>query len=260
VTDERALVPGIARHLGLAEIANDWSGVDPVLPLLDRMRADGAIAIIKLDGERTGPDDGGQYTILASGGPLKGEFLRADTVTLEEGLARVIVGYARKCWQFEAPDVGSTIVERTMGPDDILFGTGGPSAPTSWDESIMRTVADHLVQQMTRALGQPLQLVDDDGVYMDDGFSVDFRTADEAASALTLRFRGTIGGEMMQGAFTVTAWLFFYLENTRLHLEVPGENLWMSYVETEQGGIWQSQGWEYGEHGENDAFERFDEE
>lgn len=102
VANERALMPAVARHLGLAEIAEDWSGVDAVLPLLERMRADGAMAFIKLDGGRTGPADGGQYTILVSGGPLNGEFLRADTETLEDGLARVIVGYARKCWQSRA--------------------------------------------------------------------------------------------------------------------------------------------------------------
>ena len=56
------------------------------------------------------------------------------------------------------------------------------------------------------------------------------------------------------------AWVFFYLQNARLDQEVPGEVLWMSYVETEQGGVWQPEGWEDGEPGEWDAFERFSEE
>ena len=98
--DESALVPAVAKHLGLGEIEDRWRGVDAVLPLLDRMREDGAVVIIKLDGERAGRKNSGQYTMLVSGKPLNGDLVRADTVTLEEGLARVIVEYARKCWQF----------------------------------------------------------------------------------------------------------------------------------------------------------------
>jgi hypothetical protein len=70
--------------------------VDAVVPLLERIRADGAVVVFKLDGERkTDP-----YTAVISGPPLQGASLRVDTPTLEEALARVIVFYAQKRWGF----------------------------------------------------------------------------------------------------------------------------------------------------------------
>lgn len=147
-----------------------------------------------------------------------------------------------------------------MNPDERIFGSGEPPAEESWDEDVMKAIAAHLVRQMEKTLGQPLELVDDDSVYFDDAFSAQFRTGGESASARTLRFRGIIGGQTVDGILPVRAWVSFYLQNTRLHLEVPGEDLSMEYVETEQGGIWQAEGWEYGEPGENDAFKWFDDE
>jgi hypothetical protein len=146
-----------------------------------------------------------------------------------------------------------------MNPDDILFNFGGRSSNESWDKGVWSTVVRHLVDQMAKTFGQPLQIVDDD-VDFDEGFGVEFRTDGEAAAALTLRVRGIIGADVVEGVLLVHAWVFLYLQDARLDLEVPGEVLWMSYVETEQGGIWQHEGWEYGEPGEWDAFERFDDE
>ncbi|KYF65035.1 hypothetical protein BE15_28870 [Sorangium cellulosum] len=73
-----------------------------VLPILERMRRDGAMVLLKIDGGR-GLSDNGPYTILASGGPLKGDFIRVDVSSIEDGIAQVVVEYARKCWGFVEP-------------------------------------------------------------------------------------------------------------------------------------------------------------
>ncbi|WPB72897.1 hypothetical protein KYC5002_28020 [Archangium violaceum] len=95
----RRVITTLFPKLGLAPIPEDWSGVDPVLPLLERMRQEGAVVLVKWDGERTAPGDSGPYTVLVSGARLAGETLRADTHSLEEALARVIFGYALRYWE-----------------------------------------------------------------------------------------------------------------------------------------------------------------
>jgi hypothetical protein len=95
-------VANIASHLGF-RIPEKWSGVDAVWPLLEKMRGEGAIVLIKLDGERTGPDDNGPYTVLASGAPLGGETLRIDAATVEAALIHVICRYASKVWGIPLP-------------------------------------------------------------------------------------------------------------------------------------------------------------
>jgi hypothetical protein len=95
----RRVLTTLFPKLGLEPIPEDWSGVDPVLPLLERMRQEGAVVVVKWDGERTAPGDSGPYTVLVSGARLEGEPLRADTHSLEEALARVIFAYALRYWE-----------------------------------------------------------------------------------------------------------------------------------------------------------------
>jgi hypothetical protein len=95
----RRVLTTLFPKLGLEPIPEDWSGLDPVLPLLERMRQEGAVVLVKWDGERTAPGDSGPYTVLVSGARLAGEPLRADTHSLEEALARVIFGYALRYWE-----------------------------------------------------------------------------------------------------------------------------------------------------------------
>ena len=94
----RSLVAKAYAQLGEGSLDENWSGVDAVLPLLERMRAEGAIVLLKLDGERRLPTDAGPYTVHVSGGPLQGDFHRTDSRTLEQGLARIIALYGRRCW------------------------------------------------------------------------------------------------------------------------------------------------------------------
>jgi hypothetical protein len=96
----RRVITSFFPRLGLEPIPEDWSGVDPVLPLLERMREEGAVVMVKWDGERTAPGNtGGPYTVLVSGARLAGEYLRADTHSLEEALARVLFEYAVRYWE-----------------------------------------------------------------------------------------------------------------------------------------------------------------
>lgn len=95
-------VSNIASHIGL-NVPYGWTGVDAVWPLLERMRREGAVVLVKLDGERTGPDDAGPYTVLASRGPLGEDGIRTDSATVEEGLIYVISRYASRAWGVPLP-------------------------------------------------------------------------------------------------------------------------------------------------------------
>jgi hypothetical protein len=90
---KRKEVCQIARDLGMHTVPDDWSGIDPVVPLIERMRQDGAIVLIKFDGERTGPGDSGSYTFAVSGGRLGDDYVRIDSGSIETGLAYIIAGY-----------------------------------------------------------------------------------------------------------------------------------------------------------------------
>lgn len=94
----RAEVARRVKELGLADIRPDWRGCDAVWGVLEEMAAEGATVVIKIDGQRCGPDDNGRYTVLVSGGPLGEDFFRLDTSVLEEGLAKAIMHYAERCW------------------------------------------------------------------------------------------------------------------------------------------------------------------
>ena len=83
------------------DIQPTWTGPGPVWPLLELMRRDGAVVVVKIDGERHPPNDNGPYTVLASGAPLQGDHIRTDAETVEEALSYVIVEYARRVWQLE---------------------------------------------------------------------------------------------------------------------------------------------------------------
>jgi hypothetical protein len=66
------------------------------------MRAERAVVVVKLDGERSSSDAGRPYTVVLSGGTLpSGDYIHTECATLEDALSRAIVEYARKCWHVE---------------------------------------------------------------------------------------------------------------------------------------------------------------
>lgn len=83
----------------MGEIAPDWQGCDAVWEIFEKMASEGSTVVIKIDGQRTKPDDNGRYTVVVSGGPLGEEFFRLDTPVLEDGLARAILHFTEKCWR-----------------------------------------------------------------------------------------------------------------------------------------------------------------
>ena len=95
----KASVADIAKRLGLPLVPTDWSGCDPVWPILEQMGNEGAVVVVKIDGQRTSEDDNGKYTVVLSGGTLKDDFFHTDTATLEEGIAKAILFYAERCWK-----------------------------------------------------------------------------------------------------------------------------------------------------------------
>ena len=99
----RSVVPLVAHHLGLAPVAHDWRGVDAVLPIVERMRADGAVVLIKFDGERRRPGDAGPFTLAIIGKVMGDDPLRRDAHSLEDGLSDVIVEYAQRFWGYKLP-------------------------------------------------------------------------------------------------------------------------------------------------------------
>lgn len=85
----------IAVSMGF-DLPPDWRGCDPVWPLLERMRSEGAVVLIKIDGQRRT----GAYTAVATGPGLESS-VRADASVLEEALADLIVRYAQLHWRAE---------------------------------------------------------------------------------------------------------------------------------------------------------------
>lgn len=100
----------LGEHLGVP-IPADWSGVDAVWPIIERIRDDGAFFFIKVDGENVQPGDPGLYTAMASGGQLAAaDFIRSDFDTVESAVAAVLVTYAERVWDFP-PEGGPPGVE-----------------------------------------------------------------------------------------------------------------------------------------------------
>ncbi len=92
-------VCAIATKLGLPEISSSWQGIDAVMPILDKIKDEGGIVIIKIDGERVPDGDNGSYTVMVSGPPLNGDFIRTDCDVVEDGLTTIILAYAEKVWK-----------------------------------------------------------------------------------------------------------------------------------------------------------------
>ena len=92
-------VASIAQYMKLGQPPSEWKGVDAVWALLERMKRDGAVVLIKLDGQRTKADDTSQYTVVVSGPPLGERLIRTDATTIEEALCHAIGNYAESVWE-----------------------------------------------------------------------------------------------------------------------------------------------------------------
>lgn len=85
----------MVEDFGFKLSSSELKGIDCFLPLLQEIRKDSSMVIIKLDGER----ENDIYTILISGKNLGAEeSIRLDTSDIEGGLACVCVQYAKIAW------------------------------------------------------------------------------------------------------------------------------------------------------------------
>ncbi len=89
----------VARHLGQEPPAS-WRGCDAFLALLEQMRREGAVVVIKLDGQRTTHSDMKPYTVVISGGGVGEGFTQRHGGSMEEALAGAVLDYAQEAWSF----------------------------------------------------------------------------------------------------------------------------------------------------------------
>lgn len=64
-------------------------------PLLEQMRQEGAVVVVKLDGQRRG-DEATPYTVVVSNGRLGEGFVTSEETTIERALAQAVLGYTGK--------------------------------------------------------------------------------------------------------------------------------------------------------------------
>jgi hypothetical protein len=94
-----SILQRIADALGMPGLQSGVSGFDRLLPFLERMREDGAVVVLKFDGQRTGHDDTGAYTAIVSSPSIaQGGFIRIDAETIEEAAVHIIERYASEVW------------------------------------------------------------------------------------------------------------------------------------------------------------------
>lgn len=94
-------VATLINEAGRGPVSLRWHGVDGILPVLEQMRNEGAVILVKLDGERTSSRDNGPYTVVVSGAPLGGDFIRTDAHSLESAFSVVLWRYAKRAWSPE---------------------------------------------------------------------------------------------------------------------------------------------------------------
>lgn len=95
----KKLIPIFEKKLGLNNISvMNIDSIDYFLPFIEKMKNEGAVVVIKFDGERTKIDDSGSYTVLVSGQVLNGDFIRTDSDSLKSALVYVIGNYGEKFW------------------------------------------------------------------------------------------------------------------------------------------------------------------
>jgi hypothetical protein len=63
----KGFIAKIAIEFSSQAIPDNWIGIDAVLPLIERIREDGSIFIVKFDGERTRDSESGPFLVVIFG-------------------------------------------------------------------------------------------------------------------------------------------------------------------------------------------------
>ena len=83
----------LAKRLGMNDDEMSFSQFGLFFSILEKIKKNGAVVVVKLDGQRTGEEDTGSYTVVISGGVLGENFIRIDDESLENALTRSIRAY-----------------------------------------------------------------------------------------------------------------------------------------------------------------------
>lgn len=153
-----------------------------------------------------------------------------------------------------------------MDLDNLIFSFTRTSI--DYDRSTWIRIAAHLINRLSHALGHH---VSPEGKEEDwsigDGLSVDVRSEGVGSKRWEFGIRGIVGAQIIGDQLLVRAWIFVYFGNVRLSVKGKGDVLVMKYVRRGEHGEWEAwengrepNGWQFGELGEFDAFERFNEE
>ena len=86
---------GLAKTFAVNITNEEGDALRSAMPLIDRIRKDGASFLFSADGERAS----NVYTLIISGGPLKDSHIRVETSDLAEGLFSVILEYSNVNWR-----------------------------------------------------------------------------------------------------------------------------------------------------------------
>lgn len=83
------------------KLRSGWDGIDPVMPILNKIKDEDGIVIIKLDGERNfnTKNESGPFTTLISNGKLKNNYIKYELWSLEESVYRAIIEYNDLFWK-----------------------------------------------------------------------------------------------------------------------------------------------------------------
>jgi hypothetical protein len=79
------------------KLPTNWSGLDALIPLLEKIRASGVIVVLKLDGQSRTQQP---YIAIFTGGVLGDAFIRVTAANLEIAICEAVINYARRFWEF----------------------------------------------------------------------------------------------------------------------------------------------------------------
>ncbi|GHO47809.1 hypothetical protein [Ktedonospora formicarum] len=89
----------IAEKLEITIPVQGWKRVEFLLPFLEQMRQEGAIVLIKFDGEKSKVYGTEPYTVSVIGAFMGEDFFRIDSFSLEEALIHTITHYTQVKWK-----------------------------------------------------------------------------------------------------------------------------------------------------------------
>jgi hypothetical protein len=90
-------IVGNAVHDASSAASHQNDGFDVLLPFLERMRADGAVVVLKIDGER-GPGDAPPCMAIVSKGRLGADPIVVHGPSLVPVVAELVQQYAKRFW------------------------------------------------------------------------------------------------------------------------------------------------------------------